>query len=206
MIRAFKNFCSEYSLDCITDTPTRYSITGRKTTIDLFLTDSHIVSQHGSINYNVSDHLPVYLVLKKLKETYQSTTFSGRCYTHYDKEEFQNRLFYTNWGRFVAMVDVDHAWDFFFNTILKEANHMCPHKKFIVRRDHPPWFNTDLIELSANRDNLYRLGRRVQNNDLTVQARQLKNLIKHSLERSKKDFYLQQLNQFKQDSKNTGVL
>lgn len=64
MLRAFKAFCSEHSL---ADTPTRY-FTGRFTTIDLVPTDSPIVAQHGSINYNISDHLPVYLVLKNKKK------------------------------------------------------------------------------------------------------------------------------------------
>lgn len=201
MLRAFKAFCSEYSLDCVAGTPTRFTITGRPATIDLFLTDSNIVSQHGSINYNISDHLPVYMVLKKRKEAYTSTTFCGRSYTNYDKELFQNRLFFTNWGRFFAMDDVNCAWDFFYNAILSEANVMCPVKTFKIRRNRPPWFNTDLIELSANRDNLYSRGRRLHNNDLLNEARKLKNLIKHDLEQYKREFFLQQLTEFKHDSK-----
>lgn len=126
MLRSFYNLCREHALHCHTDTPTCYSFTGRSTTIDLFLTDSQIISQHGSINYNISDHLPVYIVLKKSKESYTRTTFRGRSYSNYDKNLFQSRLFYTNWGRLFAMTDINCAWDFFYNILLTQVNIMCP--------------------------------------------------------------------------------
>lgn len=93
-----------------------------KNTIDVFLTYSTIVTSHGVINYNILDHLAIYLTLKKSKQLYKSTTFIGRTYLNYDKTLFQHRLFYTNWGRFFALHDVKDAWDFFFNIILRESD------------------------------------------------------------------------------------
>lgn len=196
-----KSFCLDHSLACHTNTPTRYSITGSATTIDLFLSDSQIVTQHGSINYNISDHLPVYIILKKAKESYKSSTFKGRSYKGYDKIAFQNKLFYSNWGRFYAMDNIDNAWEFFFNLLLTEADLMCPVIEYRIKRDHPPWFNRDLIDLSNHRDNLYSMGRRLKNCDILSEAKQLKNLIKHELGRAKSEFHLNNLNMYKNDSK-----
>lgn len=199
-VRAFINLCRELSLQCLIKSPTRFSSFG-SSTIDVFLTDSEIVSHHGTIAYNISDHIPVYLVLKKTKESYQTTKFRGRSYFDYDKEVFQSRLFFTNWGRFFAMQNVNEAWEFFFNTLLRESNLMCPVKDFTIRRDHPPWFNTELIELCANRDHLYSVGRRTSNPSCLAEARSLKNLIKHSLTSAKKAYYIDELHKNKHDSK-----
>lgn len=199
-VRALNNLCREVSLRCIIDSPTRYSAF-RSAIIDVFLTDSEIVAHHGTISYNISDHLPIYLVLKKTKESYQSTKFRGRSYINYDKELFQTRLFFTNWGRFFAMDDINDAWDFFFNTLLRECNIMCPVKDFTIRRDHPPWFNLELIELSANRDHLYSVGRRTSDPSLIAEAKTLKNLIKHNLANAKKAHFLEELHKNKHDSK-----
>lgn len=159
--RALNTFCRELSLCCVINSPTRYSLT-RSSLIDQFLTDSSIILSHGVINYNISDHLAIYLVIKKTKETYSSTSFRGRSYLDYNKETFQENLFYTNWGKFFAMKDVNLAWDFFYNTILRETDVMCPCKDFRIRRDRPPWFNFETIELCANRDHLYSVGRRTK--------------------------------------------
>lgn len=180
--------------------PTRYWATG-SSIIDLFLTDSTIIASHGVINYNMSDHLAIYLTLKKSKELYKSTTFTGRSYLNYDKTLFQHRLFYTNWGRFFALQDVNEAWEFFFDVILRESDRMCPCREFTIRKDHPPWFNGDIIELCANRDHLYSVGRRTQNGNLVKEARALRNLIKHSLVSAKKIYFQDELARNKNDSK-----
>lgn len=76
-VRTFDGFCRELALDSLIDLPTRFSLTG-SSNIDVFMSDSAIVSSHGVINYNISDHLAIYLVLKKSKTVYKSTTFTGR--------------------------------------------------------------------------------------------------------------------------------
>lgn len=199
-IKALNNFCRELSLTCMISSPTRYSVT-RSSILDVFLSDSNIIATHWVINYNISDHLAIYLTIKKTKETNRSTTFSGRSYLRYDKALFQERLFYSNWGKFYAMKDVNQAWDFFYNIILRESDSMCPCREFKIRRDRPPWFNFEMIELCANRDHLYSLGRKTKNNHLINEARKLKNLAKHSLTSAKKAYYLGELTKYKSDPK-----
>lgn len=49
------------------------------------------------------------------------------------------------------MNDVNQAWDFFYNAILRESDQMCPFRDFKIQGDRPPWFSLEIIELSANR-------------------------------------------------------
>lgn len=171
-VRALNKFCRELSLSCFINTPTRHSIKN-SSIIDLFLGDCNIISSHGVINYNISDHLAIYITIKKTKEIYSSSSFRGRSYLNYNKDLFQEKLFYTNWGKFYAMNDVNLAWEFFFNVILRESDLMCPCREFRIRRDRPPWFSFEIIELCANRDHLYSVGHITKNNYLINEARKL---------------------------------
>lgn len=135
------------------DVPTRFGPT-HSTTIDLILTDSKYPSSHGTINFNASDHLPIYLTIKKQKELYTKTRFTGRSYSTYDKNILQTNLKDLNWGRFYGTLDVDEAWSILFNSILTECDKQCPIKEFRIRRDRPIWFSDEITELSCNRDEL----------------------------------------------------
>lgn len=65
--KAFFPLFPETSLILYIDTPTRYGLS--KNLISMFSHSSH-VSYHGKINFNISDHLPIYLIIKKTKEHY----------------------------------------------------------------------------------------------------------------------------------------
>lgn len=64
--------------------------------IDLILTDTKYPSLYAS------DHLLVYLSIKKQRETYTKTRFTGRSYATYDKNVLQTNLKNLNWGRFMV--------------------------------------------------------------------------------------------------------
>lgn len=161
-ISALNNLCRDYNLQqCIT-IPTRHGYT-KNSILDLFLTDSSIVSHAGTVNYNISDHLPIFITIKKSKEHYAKVTFKGRSYAAYTKENFQSDLLQINWGRFYGTVDMDEAWSIFYTHLLNTCNEHAPMKTFSVRKNRPPWFSDEITELSANRDNLYKIGRHTKN-------------------------------------------
>lgn len=85
------------------------------------------------------------------------------------------------WGRLYGCFDVNDTWDILLQKILCECNLMCPVTDFYIRKDHPPWFNNDILELAANRDALYNEGRRCKDQSVLFEARKLKNLVKHRL-------------------------
>lgn len=125
---------------------------------------------------------------------YQSTKFHLiHSYFNYDRDIFQSNLVSFNWGRFYGSLDVNDAWDILFDKILLESSRFCPIQEFFIWKDHPPWFNNDIIELSANRDALYRDAMRLNDNNLLIEARKLKNLVKHWLVTIKNEYFLNEL-------------
>lgn len=116
-------------------------------------------------------------MIKKAKEVYQSTEFQGRSFRHYGKEAFQKSLYDHNWGRLYGCLDVNDTWDIVFKKLLHECDLLCPVKDFHIRKDHPPWFNNDILEMTGNRDTLYKEGWQTKDNHVLSEARKLKNLI-----------------------------
>lgn len=72
--KALSALCNKHNLNQLIDVPTRYKAANYSIT-DLILSDSSITSQHGTMNCNLSDHLPIFLIIKKAKEKYTKTVF-----------------------------------------------------------------------------------------------------------------------------------
>lgn len=190
--KVINDFCSSLGLSQLIQKPTRYGVSC-DSIIDLMMTNCQYVASADVINFNCSDHLPVYVNIKKHKEVYTKAKFFGRSYRHYIKEDFQRIIANHNWGRLYGTWDVNDAWDIIFNVINTAADQLCPKKQFLVKKDHPAWFNHDIIELSANRDMLYSLARKSKDNSLLLEAKKLKNLVKHKLGSIKSEYFLSEL-------------
>lgn len=87
------------------------------------------------------------------------------------------------------MTDVDIAWEELFNTILKESDTMCPIKEFHIRKEKPPWFSDELLELSANCDNLFKEARRENDYSKLNLAHELRNQVKTGVIKCRSNYY-----------------
>lgn len=82
-----KNFST--NLPQLINQPTRFGPVS-SSIIDLMCSDSKAVSYHGTISFYVSDHIPTFLVIKKHKQQYNKTKFTGRSYLNYNKIGYMN--------------------------------------------------------------------------------------------------------------------
>lgn len=95
-----------------------------------------------------------------------------------------------NWGSFYASFDVDTAWESLYTVLLKLSNQFCPFKTFYIKRDRPPWFTDEITELSKNRDDLFKTGKRQKNQSLLNEARYLRNSLKRDINTLKNEYYV----------------
>ena len=118
------------------------------TCIDLILTNSETVKESGTLDINISDHLPIFLIHKKIKILKKKSSFRGRSCT---QEQFEN--FYNNytWEDFMNY-DIDTCWEILFDRILTGANNLCPIKDFKFSKERPIWMSNDLIAIMKERD------------------------------------------------------
>ena len=181
------------SLKQIITTTTRNTVSS-SSLIDLILTNSSNVRDHGTLDTYISDHQPIFAIRKKLRDkSTGSATFTGRSYRNYNKQEFIDNLNGVNWAPFYGMDNVDEAWDVLLAVILREADKKCPIKTFKIHNYRPPWMVDELLEQVKDRDYFYKKAKKSRNEDDWNIAKFLRNLTNKNIRKSKADFIKDQL-------------
>lgn len=189
--RALLDICENFSLSSQIDVPTRTTLSGASS-LDVILSSMSHVAATGIITSSLSDHYPVFIVKKKCMTKRPSTSFQGRSYRNLDYDIFCHNLKYYNWGRFYATTDIDEAWLEFYNVILAEANRMCPVKTFSIKGIKPSWYSDDLIEMIANRDDLFHESKSKKDAALHNEAKRLRNQVKTGIGNAHSEYYKNQ--------------
>lgn len=139
-LRAFEN---KNGLTQIITSPTRCTAY-TESILDLIITNSSCITSSGSIEVNISDHQPSYIIRKHEKTKHPLVNFRCRTFHNYVKDEFQAEL-----------VDLDSLWNIMEDRIRRLADEHCPFKDFRERKELKPWITTDLLEIL-----LYRLAKK----------------------------------------------
>lgn len=192
-LRSLNEFRAEFGLISNVTIPTRESINS-SSSIDIIFSYMNYVSRSGIISSSLSDHYPLFLVKKKNVMKHQKISFTGRSYRDFDSITFGENLQYYNWGRYYAAFDVDTAWDELYGVILAEADRMCPIMNFNIKNKRPDWYSDELMELSVNRDWLFREAKLHKNEDKLKQASELRNLVKTGVTNSRAEYFTKLIN------------
>lgn len=147
--------------------PTRFSST-RSSLLDVILTNIKNVYQQGSVICNLSDHLPVFVIKKRITEPSVYENIYKRSFRQYDSTDFMDRLCDLDWTVINELEDVDLAWNMLYLGILCEANKLCPFKNFKVKKNRPVWYNGVLCSLGRERDILLRNYRRTGSTNMLL--------------------------------------
>ena len=88
--KLLKTFMKKNTLLQIIDAPTRPLY--NEAIIDLILTNTSKAQNSGTIDWNLSDHLPTFINIEKEKTTFEKTSFRGRSYKNFTDEDFLRLL------------------------------------------------------------------------------------------------------------------
>ena len=97
-----------YALKQYIKNPTRYST--KNSILDLCFTNMGPVAQAGILNIHVSDHLPIYLVRKKINIKPVKIWIIGRSYIKFNHVTFCSDLDSYDWTLFETTDDIDTKW------------------------------------------------------------------------------------------------
>ena len=160
------NITKQMGLKQLITEPTRYS-PNRDSCIDLFFTNSDIISKVDVSNVNISDHQMILLTRKKAKSIKQKCEFIGRSYRNYNKNEFQNKVQNSNWDFLNNVPNVDTQWILFEKNITTILDEMCPKKTFRINQIKQPWITPRLLEFILDKDKaIKKRKKKEKNNDL----------------------------------------
>ena len=171
------------------------------TCIDLIYTDMTNVIEAGAINYNISDHLPIYLVKKKIRNKIIKSNVIGRSYLHYDKGVLNRILGASEWTQFDAATDPETLWDCFCSNVTKALDIMCPIKSLTVVDNKPEWLLNDLLISMRLRDKAFSKARRTHCHRDWELARNLRNAFGMEIKTSKSNLIKGKLERHKDNPK-----
>ena len=120
--------------------------------LDLILTNVANTFKSGVINYNISDHSPVFMIKKRQKIKHERGYVIGRSYMNYDKIAFQNNLKNLDWSIIFLLDNPNDAWNMLYKAILLEADKMCPKRKIKISYNRPTWLTEELTEIGRERE------------------------------------------------------
>lgn len=120
--------CEEFGLDQIIECPTRISFT-KNTLLDVIMTNVRNISHSGCVNINLSDHLPVFFIKKRLSVPVEFEYVTKRSFKNYNSEIFGEILADIDWSVIDLLRDVDLVWDMVYKGLLKEVDSLCPYRE-----------------------------------------------------------------------------
>lgn len=186
------SFENKYNLTQVINCPTRCTAS-TESILDLIFTNSSCIASSGSIEINISDHQPSYIVRKHERSKHPLVNFRCRSFHNYVKLDFQMELADLDWSRFYSEDDVDTLWNIIETNIQTLADKHCPFKEFRERRELKPWITPDLLELLKNRDRLYKLAKRSKDPDDWINARKARNHCNRAVGHARNEFVKAQL-------------
>ena len=146
------------------------------------------MKERSILDISISDHLPVYLIRKKVKVPNEKIDFKGRSYKNVNKDVVENMLNIVDWTTYPNL-DVDSCWDFLMSKILHILDTVCPEKK------------EDLINLMKERDRSLKVYLKSRSENDKKEMRRLRNLVNITVKNARAEFVKDQLETHKNDPK-----
>ena len=195
-----KNFETKFGLRQLIEDHTRVTAS-TSTTIDWVYTSTEYVTKYGIVNYNISDHLPTFVVRKKPRGMIRKIQVKGRSYLRYDMNVFQQILDGLNWEVFDNSNNPTEMWDCLEDNITVALNQICPIKNLTVPEIKPNWLTNDIVQLMRRRDKMYKEARRKRDPVLWRKATFLRNRVEMVIKNHKRDKIRNELEQNKNNPK-----
>ena len=148
--KLLKTFMKKNTLMQIIGEPTRPLY--NKAIIDLILTITNKAKSSGTLELNLSDHLPTFINLKKDKTSFEKSVFKGRSYKNFNEEDFLRLLQARNIDLVCQNRDVKMVWNNIRGIIEETLDVMAPIREFKFGNTKPGWLSNDLMEMMKDRN------------------------------------------------------
>ena len=158
----------------------------RDTCIDHIYTNSMFIAEARTLDLNVSDHLAVLIRRKKIRVKSKKTTFVGRSYVNYVKEDFQEQLIGTDWHTFYSLKDPNECWVELERIIRVTVSRSCPLRTYRVKEIREPWVSNELLEEIKDKDYYLRKAKISKKEEDWVRSKRERNRVCSLVRKAKK--------------------
>ena len=179
---------------------TRWSKNSR-TTIDLIFTNVKYCTSSGVVNYNISDHMLVYMIKKKPRNCKETKIHKGRSYSECTQELIELALSECDARPILNETDPNHCWELLRENITDAADRLCPIKTQRVRVHTVKYLNKHLLELQKDRDYFVNKARRTGEPGDKFIAGCMVRKARREVDRARANHYIKLAEQHNQNSK-----
>ena len=143
----------------------------------------NFIAEVGVLANQISDHQPIFIRRKKIREPKSFSPIMGRSMKDYNPVYFQSVIL--DDPRWQGFWDINNSvntlWDIMHRIILDSADLCCPMKRIRLRESTPAWFTKEVIELiNAKKETMTRIVRTNTEADHQL-LREQKRLVRNSL-------------------------
>ena len=118
------------------------------------------ILQKGTIDVGLSDHLPIYIIVKKCRRIKQIVRVKGWILKKYDKNKFQQRVQNDpRWKSFWANNDVNTKWTIFYNIVNDSADSFCPKVSMKLDTENDGWLTKEVLEAIMETNRLFKIAK-----------------------------------------------
>jgi len=196
-------------IPCIAGIPTRITETSA-TQIDFMCISRPIskLEKHvhcGALLWDISDHLPVFFILKNSKIVAgNKKNAQRRNYSTYNIAQFKNELQQIDWTDVISTSNCNAAFETFHTKFNHVYNKSFPAKLISRKRRKDKWWMTKGLLVSIKHKNrLYRRHLKNPNNySLALRYKMYKNKLTNLLKKAEKDYYVAKLTRDKHNVNN----
>ena len=174
--------------------------------IDLILTNTKEIGAFGILDFNISDHSPVFIQRKRIKTKTQKESFIGRTYRNYSPQKMEILLADFDFS-FIDIpfpdqhLDIDQQWNVIYDAIKTSADILCPLKTSTYPKNKPSWLSKELIELSKDKDRALKKARSTGLDEDKRMAKIIRNRCNVAFRMARRNYILDNLTEFADNPK-----
>lgn len=170
LTKKISQYCSATRLEQIVTEATRVS-SKSCTLIDHIYTNVSHRDSVGVINSNISDHLPVFMVINKSRNRPQFRQVYGRSYKDFDEGAFADDIRDIEYSSVFCSDDPERVWDLLYIKIYSVVDTHCPLKQLRITIGKPKYLTDRLLALMRERDKAFKNARSKNTPDTWLLAR-----------------------------------
>ena len=189
----FKHLLHKHQLDQSRTSPTRSALKS-STILDHIYSNGCFINTWATIENNMSDHLPIFLVWKKSKTKCDHYTFTARNVKNSKPQNFEEHVSATDWKELFECRDVDRCWDIILQVIKSYLDRDCPIYNFYNVQVQPRWISVELRSLMNNQDKLFRKAKKSKDPEDWINAKWARNIVNEQSKGAKSEYINNNLN------------
>lgn len=195
-----KGVADKFGLDQIISSDTRVTDKSHST-IDLILTDLKNISKSGTLNVNISDHFPVYMVKKKTRNEIRKKIVFARNYKALGENAFQLDIDSIDRNHSFDDSDPNVIWSKLLSHIRLVTDRHCPKIEMKVTIDRPNFLTDEILKLMRERDISLKRARCLGDPAYWEEARALERRVRTLIYKTRRSYICQNIANAKGDGR-----